>query len=183
MDLTTGSSINKTTVPRIEISESFRTLGVHISPSGSQTKQLNILRQHSENYFIHVSASSLTPEETYTSYALYLRPKLIYPLPCSSLTQIQCKHVQAPALAALISKLRLNRHMAHVIIFGDYRYGGLGLPDLYTDQGYGQLKMLIGHLKLEDEIGELILIAISHLQIHIGSGTPFFSLPYTSYVK
>jgi hypothetical protein len=72
MDLTTGSSTNKTTVPRIEISESFRTLGVHISPSGSQTKQINILRQHSENYFIHVSASSLTPEETYTSYALYL---------------------------------------------------------------------------------------------------------------
>lgn len=51
-------------------------------------------------------------------------------------------------------------------------------PDLYTDQGYGQLKLLIGHLKLKDDIGDLILIAIFHVQIHVGSGSPYFTLPH-----
>jgi len=77
----------------------------------------------------------------------------------------------------------MNRHTPHVIVFGEQKYGGLELPDLYTDQGYGQLKLLVAHLKMKDEIGDLILIAISHLQIHIGSATPFFALPYPAYNK
>ncbi len=113
----------------------------------------------------------------------YLQPKITYPLPCSSLSQKQCQYVQAPALTALLPKLHVNRHTAHVILFGEYRYSGLGIPDLYTDQGYGQLKLLIGHLKLGDEIGQLILIAISHLQLHICSRSPFFVCPYPLYAK
>ncbi len=57
------------------------------------------------------------------------------------------------------------------------------LPDLYTDQGYGWLKFLIGHLKLGDEIGKLILIAISHLHLNIGAESPFFSCSYPPYAK
>jgi hypothetical protein len=72
---------------------------------------------------------------------------------------------------------------SHAIIFGGSRYGGLGLPDLYTDQGYGQLKLLVGHLKLRDETGNLVLIAISHIQIHVGSGSKIFALPYPHYAK
>jgi hypothetical protein len=33
------------------------------------------------------------------------------------------------------------------------KYGGLDLPEFYTDQGFGQLRLLIGHLKLRDEVG------------------------------
>jgi hypothetical protein len=183
MELTSGASTVLYTVPRIDVNDSFRTLGIYLSPSGSQIKQVTILRQHSDHYFTNITPSSLSREEAFISYMQYLRPKLNYPLPCSSLTHTQCRYVQAPALAVLLPKLHLNRHTSHVIIFGDLRYGGLSIPDLYTDQGYGQLKLLIGHLKLKDEIGELILIAISHLQLHIGSGSPFFSPPYPHYSR
>jgi hypothetical protein len=183
MDLTSGYNTFPTTVPHIEVTEAFRTLGVYISPSGSQQKQIKILRQHSEEYSINVSMSSLTPDDAYSSYMQFLRPKLTYPLPCCSLTQKQCQHIQAPALAALLPKMHLNQHTPHVIVFGENKYGGLEPPDLYTDQGYGQLKLLIGHLKMKDEIGNLILIAISHLQIHVGSAKPFFTLPYPIYAK
>ena len=112
-----------------------------------------------------------------------MRPKIIHPLPCSFLTQKQCQYVQAPALAALLPKLHVNRHTARTIIFGEQRYGGLSLPDLYTDQGYGQLKLLIGHIKLGDDIGNLILVAMSHLQLHIGLESSFFTCAYPPYAK
>jgi hypothetical protein len=80
------------------------------------------------------------------------------------LTQTQCRHIQAPALAAFLTKLHLNRHMPRAVPFAGPRYSGLSIPELYTNQGYGQLKLLIGHLKLRDEAGDLILIQISHLQ-------------------
>jgi hypothetical protein len=54
---------------------------------------------------------------------------------------------------------------------------------LYTDQGFGQLKLLVGHLKLRDETGNLVLIAISHIQIQVGSGSKNFTLPYPHYAK
>jgi hypothetical protein len=183
MDLTSGTDPISTTVPRIEPNDSFRTLGVYLSPSGSQKKQISILRQHADEYYSNVSTSTFTPDEAFCSYISYLRPRLIYPLPCSSLTQKQCQYVQAPALAALVPKLHLNRHTSHALLFGESKYGGLGLPDVYTDQGYGQLRLLVGHLKLKDEIGELILVSISHLQLHVGSGTEFFALPYPHYAK
>ncbi len=183
MNLTSGTSTVLHTVPRVDVKDSFRTLGIHLSPSGSQKKQVQILRQHANEYFTNIAPSTLTPEEAHCSYMQYLRPRLIYPLPCSSVTQQQCRHIQAPALAALLPKLHLNRHTSHAVIFGELRYGGLGFPDLYTDQGYGQLKLLVGHLKLKDDIGDLILIAISHLQLHTGSGDPFFSLPYPHFSR
>lgn len=62
--------------------------------------------------------------------------------------------------------------------FGPLCYGGLCLPDLYMDQSYGQLKLLLGHLGMKDENGILILFAISHLQLHTGSATLFFELPF-----
>jgi hypothetical protein len=135
LELTSGASPSLTVVPRLEVKDSFRTLGMNISPSGSQQKQTKILRQHSDQYYIQVISSTLSPDETYTSYMQYLRPRLIYPLPCSYLTQQQCRHIQAPALAALLPKLHLNRHTAHVIIFGEHRYGGLSLPVLLDRKG------------------------------------------------
>jgi hypothetical protein len=59
----------------------------------------------------------------------------------------------------------------------------MSIPELYTDQGYGQLKLFIGHLKLKDDAGDLIITQISHLELQIGSVKPFFSLPYNQYAK
>jgi hypothetical protein len=183
LDLTAGYSDHKQRVPRLDPKDSFRTLGIYISSSGSQTRQARVLRQYAEEYKIRVSMSNLSQEAAYCSYIQYIRPKLIYPLPCSALTQTQCRHIQAPALAGLLPKLHLNQHTPHAIIFGEQRFGGLNLPDLYTDQGCGQLRLLLGHLRRRDETGQLILIAISHLQLQVGSAKPFFTLPYPHYAR
>jgi hypothetical protein len=183
LSLTTGNDTRTETVPYLSPHSAYRTLGVYVSPSGSQKKQVNILHSYSDRYFSSVLNSSLSPEEAYWSYSLFLRPKLIYPLACSSLTQQQCKHIQAPALAALLTKLHLNRHSPHAVIFGGYQYGGLSLPDLYTDQGYGQLRLLLGHVKLGDDNGNLIQIEITYVQLCTGVLSPFFQWPYPYFAK
>lgn len=154
--LTTGYDTTPATIPRINPSQPFCTLGVHISPSGSQKPQATLLRKSSEKFYSSLSPSSLSPEEAYWSYMLYLCPKLMYPLGCSSFTQKQCRTIQAPALAALLPKLHLNRHTPHAFVFGPLSYGGMALPDLYVDQSYTQLRLFYGHLKLHDELVQLL---------------------------
>jgi hypothetical protein len=179
----TGNSIIEEKVPRISPDNSFRTLGVIITPNVNQTGQKVALRQASEGYHTKIGLSTVPPQEAMCSYMVYLRPKLIFPLPCSSLTQKQCRDVQAPALEALLPKLHLNRHTPRAVVFAGCKYGGLSLTDLYTNQSIGQLKLLLGHLKLKDSNSSLIKCNLFYLQLYVGSSTPYFHLPFSRYVK
>jgi len=110
----------------------------------------------------------------------YIRPKITYPFPCVSFTEKQCRHIQAPVLAAVLPRLHLNRHTPRVVLFAGPRYGGLGLS---ADLGIGHLQYLVGHIKMGDEVGQLLLSSITHTQLQVGSVTPFFKLAYPRYVK
>ncbi len=85
LPLTTGYADVPDLVPRIEVGSAFRTLGVYITPNGSQLKQVQVLRQYATHYSVCVSSSTLTSEEAYISYMSYLRPRLIYILSLAAL--------------------------------------------------------------------------------------------------
>jgi hypothetical protein len=181
--LTSGKNPSQEIIPRIEATQAFRTLGVYIAPSGNQKHQVTVLRSHADHYYTALSLTHLKSSEARWSYSLYLRPRLTYPLPCTYLTPSQCKMIQGPALAALLPKIHLNHLTLHAVLFATSKYGGLSLPDLYIDHGLGQLTLLVGHLKLQDENSNLILSILSHLQLYIGSTNPVMTLPFNRYQK
>jgi hypothetical protein len=100
--LTAGCSTEPCPILRLQAHDSYRTLGVYLSPSGSQKEQAKFLRSHADVFHSAVSGSFFSPDEAYWAYMLYLRPRLNYPLPCTSLTEKQCHHIQAPALAIYV---------------------------------------------------------------------------------
>jgi hypothetical protein len=181
LSLTTGYQTLPDIVPQVEPTEGFRTLGVYITPSGNFSKQAKILRGHAEQFRDQLQPAFLTPSEAYFCYMMYVWPKIMYPFPCISLTEKQCRHIQAPVLEAILPKLRLNRHTPRAVLFAGPRYGGLNLAENYSDLGYGHLQYMVGHIKMEDEVGHMLLSLISHAQVQVGSTTPFFQLPYPSY--
>jgi hypothetical protein len=113
----------------------------------------------------------------------YIRPKITYPFSCVSLTEKQCQHIQAPVLAEILPKLHLNHHTPRAVLFAGPRYGGLSISENYKDLGYSHLQYMIGHIKMHDEVGQLILSLITHTQLQVGSVTPFFRLAYPKYAK
>jgi hypothetical protein len=127
--------------------------------------------------------STLTRQETYWAFTLFFRPQLTFCLGALFLREQECITIQSPALQATLSKLHLNRNTSRAIIFGPPKYGGLNLPDLYTSQGISQLTLLLGHLRIGDATGSLMLIDLSHLQLQVGSSTLFLNLPYHNYAK
>jgi hypothetical protein len=107
----------------------------------------------------------------------YYTPQVGFSIPTLSLSQANCCSIQAPALAATLSKLHLNQHTAWSIIFGAACLGGLELPELYSSTRMGQLHLYVGHLHLRDKTSTFILIDISYNQLLVGSTTLFFNLP------
>jgi hypothetical protein len=85
---------------------------IHISFGLLTETSTGIFRAHADDFYVAISSSSMSSDEAFWAYMLYLRPKLTYPLPCTSFTEAQCRKIQAPALAALLPKLHLNRHSA-----------------------------------------------------------------------
>jgi len=163
LPLTNGYETTLVEAPRIEPTSAFQTLGVYISPTGDQKKQIQILRAYSQDYFDRLQSTPFTTTEAYLLYSIHLQPKLTFPLPFCSLTPIQCRFLQALALAALLPKLHLNRHTPCTILFARPTNDGLSLPELDVNQSVGQLQYIIGHVKLQDEISQQIFCQLTYL--------------------
>jgi hypothetical protein len=127
--LTTGTNPLTVIVPQISSYTGFRTLGVYVTPSGNFQQQVKILRGYAETFKSQIMPSSLSQSEAYCCTMQYIRPKITYPFPCVSLTQAQCRYIQAPVLEAILPKLHLNRHTPHAILFNGPRFDGIGLPE------------------------------------------------------
>jgi hypothetical protein len=152
-------------------------------PSGQYKHQVKVLCGHAEKFKQQILPSHLTPSEAYCCLMMYIRPKINYPNPCVSLTETQCHYIQAPILEAILPKLHLNRHTPRAVLFAGPKYGGLNIPENYTDLGYGHLQYLGGHIKLGADVGQLLLSLSTHTQLQVGSTTPFFQLQYPLYAK
>ena len=54
------------------------------------------------------------------------------------------------------------------VLFGPNQYGGYGLIKLFTKQGLGTIKILLGNLKSSREVLRVLLILLFLLQLHAG---------------
>jgi hypothetical protein len=113
LELSEGYNIhNKIKVPQLSPYDSYRTLGAYISPSGGNNKAFEVLRAHSLDFAAKIQDSSLSKEAALSSFLLYLRPKITFPIMATTLSKVQCNQIQSPALRAILPKLHLNRNTA-----------------------------------------------------------------------
>jgi hypothetical protein len=168
-------------VPQKSVHDTYRTLGVHISPSGDTSTAAQVLLEKAKDYQVKIALSSLPREAALLSYNVYLLPKLGYPLPAMSLSEEACYNIQSPTLLAVLPKLHLNRNIARSIVFGPTRYGGLSIRTLYSIQCIGQLTLFVGHSNAVDKTAKLLGISLSYLQLVVGVCSSVLTLHYHSY--
>ena len=69
-----------------------------------------------------------------------------------------------------------NRHIPTAIRYGPKRLNGKGLIDLEIQQFTQHVERLVGYLRKEDEVGNLLHIQLETHQILIGSSKLFLNL-------
>jgi len=180
--LTEGNNMdNPVVVPMKSVYDTYKTLGVHLSPSGDTKVSVRVLLKKAKDYQAKIASSNLPREAALLSYYMYLLPKLGYSLPAMCLPENTCHDIQSPTLMAVLPQLHLNRHVAWSIVFGSHKYGGLSLRSLYSVQSLGQLTLFVGHSRARDKASKLLCISLSYLQLVIGSCTSLFALPHRKY--
>jgi len=158
-----------------------RMLGVYASPDGNSRMQTTILRKKSEQWKTRVSSHYLNSYDTLMSYKQGLMKQLEYPVGASMVTDKNCAHIQSPALNACLQKNGIVSTIDRTIIFSPYRYGGLGLTSLYTENGIQKVELFLGHLRRHDKTSKIIKVALGCIQQEVGTSTFILQLPFKKY--
>jgi len=184
--LTSGESKLPTTITRREFSEPHKTLGVWMCPNGDETAQINYLRSEANKTASLIATSKLTKTESLLAYKTFWIPSVTYSLGTTTMTKAELRSIQSQATSSFLQKMGFNKHYPRAVSFGPECMGGLGLKDLYVEQGVSAIMLLMGHLYYNTEPGKMIRIALDNLQMEAGTSDnllydPTPSLPYISH--
>jgi hypothetical protein len=69
-------------------------------------------------------------------------PPICYSLATTSIKITTLKNIQKPVVCSVLSRKGYNQHMPRAVVFGSILKGGIGLLDLYLEQGAQQIKCL-----------------------------------------
>jgi hypothetical protein len=74
--------------------------------------------------------------------------------------------------------------MPRAVVYTSKLRGGLGLLDLYTEQGNSQIKLIITHLRSSSYLSNSIIILLESYQVAAGIiGSPFINTTSHAYVE
>ena len=101
--------------------------------------------------------------------------KMQYPLGATCFTKKQCDKIQARYLPTFMSKMGINRTTVTAVRHGPLSLGGMDLFNLETEQAVEHTKLIVSHLRKDDEVGELLKQSYDWLQIQAGTSWPVLS--------
>lgn len=143
-DSETGREINIRTIPT---TDSYKTMGVHISGDQRWDTQYSKLLSASKQYASGFGRSPIYGQSAFLSYMSSYLPKMTYSLSVTGLSPTQCEKIQSPALMTFLPKIGLNRHFPREVVTAPLHFGGLDMRHLYYEQGLRHILLLIRQLR------------------------------------
>lgn len=161
-------------VQQIDPSTSYKYVGVDIALDGNMNQQIKSLQLKCNKLNSALSQIYLSPQDTAQGYATVFTPSIKYVLPATSISSDVLKKMQIPITNTVLTKFGYNRHMPRAVVFAPITLGGLGLLDLYTEQGCSQILLLLSHLRAQSYLSTTMIIMLESYQVAAGMITPIF---------
>ncbi len=160
------------TIPILPTNSAYKYLGVHQCPDGSTAPQIQALIRKSNKYARALAACPLNRNEIYAAYFTCYIPSITYPLPACTLSQSVLRDIDRPVINITLTKMGFNRKFPREVVYSPRHFGGIGLRDLYCEQGIGQIKFLISNIRANNDTGRRLLINIEQYQLLAGISQP-----------
>ena len=169
------------TVPRLDIMQAHKTLGCLVAANGSQEPQFQELVRLSKKWASTNRTSGLLAKDILLSYYSRLHPQLTYRFSTSNLSHSQCETLMRIILPVLINAHHIQRHFKYSLAMAPPRYGGLNLTHHFYTLLFLKLQKFIYHIRQKDKSGKLLSISLETTQLQLGTSTPFFSIPHSTW--
>jgi exonuclease III len=179
LTLQSGDRKSVITIKQLKVDESYKTLGCHKEPLGTQLTQYTTLKKKSDDYALTVINSPLTRSEAWTFYHTIYSPSVGYPLPVCYFSKRKLKKIQQGAIRAIIQKVGFPANCKRAIMYGPLLYGGRSLRTLHTEQFIGQFNLFLKHWRTNSQASFMLKIAVSWLQMSSGMSRSVFDDVHT----
>jgi hypothetical protein len=164
-------------IKRIEVSKGMRTLGVRLAPDGNDKDEYEYRLDEATAMRDRLKTAPLSREHVRIGFKSIWKMKMQYPLGATCFNKKQCDKIQARYLPTCLSKMGINRTTAKAVRHGPVSLGGMDVFNLETEQAVEHTKLIVAHLRKDDEIGRMIKLSIDHLQIQAGTSWAVLSRP------
>jgi hypothetical protein len=147
---------------------------------------MTALAEKAKNYSHRLFKSGLLTYEVWLAYFACFFPAMIFTFSvCSSFTMSELNTLQKAPARATLARLGFNRNISREIVFGSSLYGGLGLLNLFVEQGIVQLQLLLRHFRAETTQGSMMLVGLSWWHLIAGFSSSLWENPQSniSYVE
>jgi hypothetical protein len=165
------------TLRRVSTSDGQRTLGVRLSPDGTDKSELTYRVAQAQKMGQRLRAAPLGRDHIRTGVQSIWRMMIQYPLGATCFNEKQCHQIQMKYLPYALSKMGFNRTTSTAVRHGPAYYGGMEVFNLEMEQGVQHTNMLLSHIRKQDEVGHMLQISIEHLQLQAGVSWPVLSRP------
>jgi hypothetical protein len=126
--------------------KAYKYLGLWNSPTLSMAANLQELTGKAQAYSTRLFKSGLTTYEVWLAYFACFVSAMVFTFAVCSFTMQQLINLKKTPIRATLARLGINRNISRDIVFGSTLYGGLGLLDLFVEQGIAQLQLLLSSL-------------------------------------
>jgi len=177
IQLTSGSEGTPITIQRLEVNKATKCLGVWIAPDCSNDDQFNALLRTATNIAGKIRSISLPRYQATMLLRTYIRPKIGYPLTCSTMSKKQCNKIDAQFMPRLKQLMGYRSTIPLPIWHGPSIYGGAAQTSTWMSQGIQKIEFLVGHLRLGDIVTRFLSASMSSLYLLVGQQPALMTYP------
>ena len=156
-------------IPRKTGKEAEKRLGVSSSCDGKWSVEYIKWLNFSTEFGRKVKYSHLNRMSGYLAYHSLWLAKFRYSAPVLGLTTTQLKKIQQRIIGPCLSVSGYNNKIPRAVVYGPESMGGMNWKNINVVSLYEKLKLLIGSIRLQDKLGQMLEIQLSWLQLFAGT--------------
>jgi hypothetical protein len=171
-------------IPFLPTNKSYKYVGVQIAFDGNPKNQINDLQSKCTKIALVFTRNYLNAKDDEQGFMTVYIPIVKYPLPSTSITETQFCKIHQSVIKSVLSHLGFNLNMPQAIIHAATLYGGVGLIDLYNEQGCAQIHTILSHLQFEQYLHKpLITLMKSYILLTGITTSPFIDTEPIDYIN
>jgi hypothetical protein len=166
IDSATGNAIQ---IETKSCSESHKTLGVMESPNGNCSDETKRLTEKAIGFARKLSIIAVSRVEAKTLYFSMIQPSMLYSAPAGTLTRQDADRINSILTQGSLPSIGFNRNMDKRVVYGPRPSGGIGLRDLFVEQGAAKAAAILKHVQAGRELGRMIICQLQWAQRMAGT--------------
>jgi len=162
-------------IPRKEVGDAPRILGMHIAADGKWTREVGRWKSEAAMFAKKVKDARFSRSCGNKVYSVLWMSKLRYISAVVCFTKDESEKINKKVVAQCLPAAGYNRNFPRKVVYGPSRYGGMAWETCRSVQIVEKIKFFTTHMRRKDKLGNLLRILIDTVQLQSGINEPILT--------